>query len=121
MRVQKAHANSRYEFALLDDEGFAIPAVTDFLGAQEAVRLTPSLPTRTICNTSFNSSSAQRFTIRSSRHNALWTSCNTFALYPVAAKRASVHQGLTAAPRRSQSLLLEACALCRDWGLPGGT
>jgi hypothetical protein len=29
MRVQKVYANSGYEFALLDDEGLAIPIVTD--------------------------------------------------------------------------------------------
>jgi len=42
MRVQKVHANSRYEFALLDDEGLAISVVTDFLGYLRARGCSPN-------------------------------------------------------------------------------
>jgi hypothetical protein len=42
MRVQKVHANSKYEFALLDDEGLAIPLVTDFLGFLSARGCSPN-------------------------------------------------------------------------------
>jgi integrase len=42
MRVQKVYANSGYEFALLDDEGLAIPIVTDFLAYLRARCCSPN-------------------------------------------------------------------------------
>lgn len=42
MRVQKVQANSGYELALLDDEGLAIPIVTDFLSYLRARGCSPN-------------------------------------------------------------------------------
>src|SRR6266702_4274914 len=42
MRVQKVHANSGYEFALLDDEGLAISVVTNFLAYLRARGCSPN-------------------------------------------------------------------------------
>ena len=42
MRVQKVHLNAGYEFALLDDEGLAIPLVSNFLGYLRARGCSPN-------------------------------------------------------------------------------
>jgi integrase len=42
MRVQKVYVNSGYEFALLDNEGLAIPIVADFLGYLRARGCSPN-------------------------------------------------------------------------------
>ncbi len=42
MRVQKVHVDSGYEFELLDDEGLAIPIVSNFLGYLRARGCSPN-------------------------------------------------------------------------------
>jgi len=42
MRVQKVHVDSGYEFELLDDEGLAIPIVSNFLGYLHARGCSPN-------------------------------------------------------------------------------
>ena len=104
MRVQKIHANSGYEFALLDDEGLAISVVTDFLGYLRArgCSLNTLVAYAHDLQHSVSSSSAQRFIIRSSHHDELWTSCNTYALYPVAAKSESSYRKSARVYQRGQ-------------------
>jgi len=94
MRVQKVHVDSVYEFAPLDDEGLAIPIVSNFLGYLRArgVRRTPLVPTRTTCGTSISSSKVRVFGIRTSLLVGLWIFSSTSAWSQVAAKCASIRQ-----------------------------